>query len=891
MFDADRRINLSPDKRNIGMVFQSYALWPHMTVRKNIEYPLKARRIKEGIKAGWVEETAALVDCGALLDRYPAQLSGGQQQRVALARGLVARPDLVLFDEPLSNLDARLRDQVRAEIHELHGRLGFTAVFVTHDQSEALALGDRLAIMRNGRIEQYDTPEGVFEHPATEYVAAFIGMSNRLVCERADGGWSCDGQVLGGAPLQAAPLGGTVAVRLRSEDVELHPSDAELPADRTSATATIVDSEYGGKTMDVVARLADTRIFARISSGASGSFARRLTAGDRVLISFRPTDAMLYEAEADRTADAEAVGELHATGTGRSGGDLSMTTAISASSRSADVGSIARRLIKPIGLVVFVGALAYFVLEPLVRLQSKAFADGAAGYRTAFTADRIGRTIAYTIGLALGSLAIALVFGTLLAWAATRLPPKLRILRVVPVLPIVVPAIASVVGWAFLLSPRPGYLNAALRNLPWWSDLEEGPIDVYSLPWIVIITGIGLTAFVYLFVAAGFESISAEHLEAAQVAGSSPLGVFFKVTLPLLRPTLLYGGGVALLLGLGQFTAPLLLGRTAGIDVITTKIYADMTQTPVQYGSAAALGSTLLVFGVVVVAMQKVLLRDRKRFVTHGGKAFRSSGRPSKLAAVALVAYTFIATVLPVSALIVVSMSKFWSADIDVAGFTLDNFRQIFDQSNVTDAVYNSVTISIIAVVISLPLGFLAASIIVNGKRYGPLRAAADFLVAIPLGVPALLFGAGFLLTYTEGPFVLYGTRWVIVLVYVTLMLPFATRMQLSALVSLGDGYIEAARVSGSSVIGANLRVVLPLMRAALGGAAALIFVLLTHEFAASVLVRSSTTQVMGTVLYDYWGNGSYPLVAAIALVMSFVTLVGVVIAVMVGGSKALSSL
>ena len=456
-------------------------------------------------------------------------------------------------------------------------------------------------------------------------------------------------------------------------------------------------------------------------------------------------------------------------------------TVTSERSASLDLNSIVRSLLKPIGLVAFIGALGYFVLGPLVRLQSKAFADGAAGYRTAFTADRIGRTIAYTIGLALGSLAIALVLGTFLAWAATRLPPKLRILRVIPVLPIVVPAIASVVGWAFLLSPRPGYLNAALRTLPWWSDLEEGPIDIYTMPFIVIITGIGLTAFVYLFVSAVFESISAEHLEAAQVAGSSQLGVFFRVTLPLLRPTLLYGGGVALLLGLGQFTGPLLLGRTAGIDVITTGIYGQMTQTPVQYGNAAALGSTLLVFGVIVVAMQKALLKDRKRFVTHGGKALRTSGRPSKLAAVALLAYTFIATVLPVSALVVVSLSKFWSADIDVAGFTLDNFRQIFEESNVTDAIYNSVTISLLAVLISLPLGFVAASIILSGKRYGPLRTVADFLVAIPLGVPAVLFGAGFLLTYTEGPWVLYGTRWVIVLVYVTLMLPFATRMQLSA--------------------------------------------------------------------------------------------------------------
>ena len=201
VFDAARGINRSPDKRKIGMVFQSYALWPHMTVRKNIAYPLRARKIKDGLRNGWVEETAKMVDCSALLDRYPSQLSGGQQQRVALARGLVARPELVLFDEPLSNLDARLRDHVRAELHEVHGRLGFTAVFVTHDQSEALALGDRLAIMRNGKVEQYDTPQNVFEHPFSEYVAAFIGMANRLICEYLDGRWNVAGQPIDGAAL------------------------------------------------------------------------------------------------------------------------------------------------------------------------------------------------------------------------------------------------------------------------------------------------------------------------------------------------------------------------------------------------------------------------------------------------------------------------------------------------------------------------------------------------------------------------------------------------------------------------------------------------------------------------------------------------------------------
>jgi iron(III) transport system permease protein len=541
--------------------------------------------------------------------------------------------------------------------------------------------------------------------------------------------------------------------------------------------------------------------------------------------------------------------------------------------------------------VAFVGGVAYLVLVPLYRLQFEALRQGAAGYERAYTAPNFFETLRYTVALALGSLAIAMVLGTLLAWAASRLPSKLRFLRVLPILPIVVPAIANVVGWAFLFSPRPGYLNAVLRNLPWWSHLDEGPVDVYTMPWIVILTGFGLTSFVYLFVSAGFANISSEHIEAAQVAGSGSWGVFFKVILPLLRPTLVYGGGVALLLGLGQFTGPLLLGRNAGINVITTDMYRAMSDYPAQYGTAAALGSPLLVFGIAVVILQKVTMGDHRRFVTHGGRAFRQEGRSSKFGALGIIAYSTIATILPISALAIVSFSEFWTADIEPGKFSLDNFRQLFETSSVTEGIRNSVTISLLAVLISLPIGFIAANVLLHGRRHRVLRMLLDFIVSMPLGIPAVVFGAGFLLAYTNEPFVLYGTRWVIVLVYVTLMLPFTTRMQLSALVSLGTGYVEAARVSGSGVVATNIKVVLPLMRSALGGAAALMFVLLTHEFAASLLVRSSTTQVMGTVLYDAWGNGSYPLVAAIALVMTMVTAIGVFIAVLVGGSDALTSL
>lgn len=544
-----------------------------------------------------------------------------------------------------------------------------------------------------------------------------------------------------------------------------------------------------------------------------------------------------------------------------------------------------------LGLVAFVGAIGYLVLVPLYRLQAEAFTNGAEGYDRAYTAPDFLKTLRYTVALALGSLVIALVLGTLLAWAASRLPRKLRFLRVLPILPIVVPAIANVVGWAFLFSPRPGYLNALLRNLPWWSHLDEGPVDIYTMPWIVILTGFGLTSFVYLFVSAGFANISGEHIEAAQVAGSGPWGVFFKVILPLLRPTLTYGGGVALLLGLGQFTGPLLLGRNAGINVITTNMYKAMSDYPAQYGTAAALGTPLLLFGIAVVILQKVIMGDQRRFVTHGGKAFRPEGRPSKLGAVGIIAYSTIASVLPLGALAVVSLNRFWTAKIAPSKFTLENFRELFDTSTITEGISNSITIALIAVAISLPIGFVAANIILHGRGNRTLRLALDFIVSMPLGIPAVVFGAGFLLTYSRGPIVLYGTTWVMVLVYVTLMLPFTTRMQLSALVSLGSGYVEAARVSGSGWVGANAKVVLPLMRSSIGGASALMFVLLTHEFAASLLVRSSTTQVMGTVLYDAWGNGSYPLVAAIAIVMSVVTALGVFVAVLVGGSDALTSL
>jgi len=297
VFDASRKLNLPPERRGIGMVFQSYALWPHLTVRKNLEYPLRARKLKQGLREDWAAELAAVVECENLLDRYPGQLSGGQQQRVALARGLVARPDLVLFDEPLSNLDARLRKDVRSELHHLHRRLGFTAVYVTHDQEEAFALGDRLAIMRSGKIEQIDTPARVFENPASDYVANFVGMSNRLPLTFDGQTWAVAGvEMLG--PFDLPRQANQAAVgRVRAEDLTLLQPGERTHPDLATFSATLIDSSYAGRGRDVMLEVNGTALHATVAAGRGVHWVDAVKPGAPLMVGFRQDVGSFYDSD------------------------------------------------------------------------------------------------------------------------------------------------------------------------------------------------------------------------------------------------------------------------------------------------------------------------------------------------------------------------------------------------------------------------------------------------------------------------------------------------------------------------------------------------------------------------------------------------------------------
>jgi iron(III) transport system ATP-binding protein len=245
---------LPPEQRNMSMIFQSYALWPHMTVTDNVAYGLTLRKFDRATIAKKVAAILATTRLDALADRYPGELSGGQQQRVALARALVIDPETLLLDEPLSNLDANLREEMRFEVRRLHDEYRYTTVYVTHDQSEAMTTADLIAVMNGGKIEQAGPPEDIYDRPRSEFVARFIGSSNILRGKSRD-----DGRVeFAGVPLrcaEGAPAGGRdTAVSVRPHEIRL--LTGAPTGNENVVPATVVRQVFLGNSRDYMVEVA-----------------------------------------------------------------------------------------------------------------------------------------------------------------------------------------------------------------------------------------------------------------------------------------------------------------------------------------------------------------------------------------------------------------------------------------------------------------------------------------------------------------------------------------------------------------------------------------------------------------------------------------------------------
>jgi iron(III) transport system ATP-binding protein len=263
-----------PERRGMGMVFQNYAVWPHKTVFENVVFGLRVRRVPTAEARTQVDKALELVNLTGLAERYPNELSGGQQQRVALARSLVVEPNILLLDEPLSNLDAKLRERMRGELKQLQRRTGITFVYVTHDQAEALALSDRIAVMHGGRLQQYGTPYEVYCQPANKTVADFMGLVNIFpakVSSTAGGGAVTldEGTVLPVGLPAGCRVGEEVDVTVRPENIRL------LPAAETGAgvvRATLTDQTFLGNIHEYYVTLASGLIL-RVQTHPTQRFA------------------------------------------------------------------------------------------------------------------------------------------------------------------------------------------------------------------------------------------------------------------------------------------------------------------------------------------------------------------------------------------------------------------------------------------------------------------------------------------------------------------------------------------------------------------------------------------------------------------------------------------
>ncbi len=281
--------SVPPEQRDMGMVFQSYALWPHMSVAQNISYGLRKRRRPKAEIDARVEQLLKFVEMVGYEKRLPSELSGGQQQRVSVARALATEPKIVLFDEPLSNLDATLRETMRFELRRIHQETGLTGIYVTHSQEEAFALGDRVAVMRKGRIEQVASPTELYEKPANEFVARFVGLANilegDLVHVAGDAGRVRldSGKEIAATLFRSVPSGSRVRVMIRPENMRISAGGGE---GTNRFEGTIEDVVFSGAMIDCFVQSAEGTLRVQKLGGARPA----------------PGDAISLEAEAAHTA-------------------------------------------------------------------------------------------------------------------------------------------------------------------------------------------------------------------------------------------------------------------------------------------------------------------------------------------------------------------------------------------------------------------------------------------------------------------------------------------------------------------------------------------------------------------------------------------------------------
>jgi iron(III) transport system permease protein len=547
-----------------------------------------------------------------------------------------------------------------------------------------------------------------------------------------------------------------------------------------------------------------------------------------------------------------------------------------------------------VGLTAAVVVVAFLALVPIVYLLAGVFFKNGSFtlefFQKAYSAGRLGEMIWNSFVYGVGATAVAMVIGTGLAYLVARTDvPMKGLVYAAALVPMIIPGVLHTIAWIFLASPQIGSINKLIEPV-----VGPGFFDVFSMKGMIFVEGIHSAPLVFLLMFAAFKNMDSSLEESALMSGARMSTVFFRITLPLVKPALALSVLIMFIRVLSSFEVPALLGQSAGIWVFTSRIYYALTGFPVDYGTAGAYAVGLLAILTVFAWWQSRLNRKAKSYQTISGKGFRPTMvrlrgyRP--VAGVLVFVYFVIASLLPILVLLYTSLLGFYTPPSSAAfsRMNLNNYAELFQDSDTLTAMKNSLVLAVGSATIIMVLTSLIAWIVVRARVRG--SSLLNGLAMVPIGIPGLILGVSLLFFYLRVPLPIYGTMWILLIAYVTVFMPYGITYASSAMYQVSGELEESAKVSGGGWFTIFGRVTLPLLMPGLVAGWTFIVLVAVRELGASLLLYTPGRQVLSILIWQEWGDGKLVQLAALGIVMIAFLVVLVLVARRLGAKVGVQS-